>query len=308
MFTLKADATEPRQLPEAGPLLLWRDAAAGGREGLALMVEACGNAKCECRDVSIEGWQVDDRLLAVVDKGETVQFLFAPPLKEAERHVLLATVNVDSGAFKPDPKRSRESGADWLRGALDAELLAALRQRFEAAKLPRPAPPVDWRNEDFTWWKPGMPVGWRDLHEDDERAAEVQLDGVVYVLGDIYCVAPGCECVEVEVIVWREEGSDGELIELGRVTVAPARLDAAQLHAHGKELALVRRIWTAWCAAHLVGALLAERRAEVRRVAPDFEAHVAGVRKKRETGRKIGPNQPCPCGSGKKYKKCCMRG
>jgi len=27
---------------------------------------------------------------------------------------------------------------------------------------------------------------------------------------------------------------------------------------------------------------------------------------KRE-GRKIGRNEPCPCGSGKKYKKCCGR-
>jgi hypothetical protein len=24
-----------------------------------------------------------------------------------------------------------------------------------------------------------------------------------------------------------------------------------------------------------------------------------------QTGRKIGPNEPCPCGSGKKYKRCC---
>ena len=24
----------------------------------------------------------------------------------------------------------------------------------------------------------------------------------------------------------------------------------------------------------------------------------------RREGPKIGPNQPCPCGSGKKYKKC----
>ena len=23
-------------------------------------------------------------------------------------------------------------------------------------------------------------------------------------------------------------------------------------------------------------------------------------------GKKVGPNDPCPCGSGKKYKKCCM--
>ena len=25
----------------------------------------------------------------------------------------------------------------------------------------------------------------------------------------------------------------------------------------------------------------------------------------RNAGKKIGPNDPCPCGSGKKYKKCC---
>ncbi|MBW1792566.1 MAG: SEC-C domain-containing protein [Deltaproteobacteria bacterium] len=25
-----------------------------------------------------------------------------------------------------------------------------------------------------------------------------------------------------------------------------------------------------------------------------------------KAGPKIGRNKPCPCGSGKKYKKCCM--
>ncbi|MFZ4703348.1 MAG: SEC-C metal-binding domain-containing protein [Candidatus Methylumidiphilus sp.] len=25
-----------------------------------------------------------------------------------------------------------------------------------------------------------------------------------------------------------------------------------------------------------------------------------------QRGTKIGRNEPCPCGSGKKYKKCCM--
>ncbi|MCX5726113.1 MAG: SEC-C metal-binding domain-containing protein, partial [Candidatus Saganbacteria bacterium] len=27
----------------------------------------------------------------------------------------------------------------------------------------------------------------------------------------------------------------------------------------------------------------------------------------RRQGPKVGPNAPCPCGSGKKYKKCCGR-
>jgi preprotein translocase subunit SecA len=27
----------------------------------------------------------------------------------------------------------------------------------------------------------------------------------------------------------------------------------------------------------------------------------------RNAAKKVGPNDPCPCGSGKKYKKCCMQ-
>ncbi|HMA66844.1 MAG TPA: SEC-C metal-binding domain-containing protein [Desulfosalsimonadaceae bacterium] len=27
----------------------------------------------------------------------------------------------------------------------------------------------------------------------------------------------------------------------------------------------------------------------------------------RRSGEKVGRNDPCPCGSGKKYKKCCGR-
>ena len=27
----------------------------------------------------------------------------------------------------------------------------------------------------------------------------------------------------------------------------------------------------------------------------------------RTAATKVGPNEPCPCGSGKKYKKCCMQ-
>ena len=27
----------------------------------------------------------------------------------------------------------------------------------------------------------------------------------------------------------------------------------------------------------------------------------------KRAGKKVGRNEPCPCGSGKKYKKCCMR-
>jgi len=36
---------------------------------------------------------------------------------------------------------------------------------------------------------------------------------------------------------------------------------------------------------------------------------VAALARERKRGRKrFGRNSPCPCGSGKKYKKCCLRG
>ena len=53
---------------------------------------------------------------------------------------------------------------------------------------------------------------------------------------------------------------------------------------------------------------------EIRRekVAKETGAAAAGVTavKKapvRTAAKKVGPNDPCPCGSGKKYKKCCMQ-
>jgi uncharacterized protein YecA (UPF0149 family) len=33
-----------------------------------------------------------------------------------------------------------------------------------------------------------------------------------------------------------------------------------------------------------------------------------GVRSARNPLKNVGRNDPCPCGSGKKYKKCCLRG
>ena len=40
------------------------------------------------------------------------------------------------------------------------------------------------------------------------------------------------------------------------------------------------------------------------------EAHLAGdgprQPRKVKPGQKVGRNDPCPCGSGKKYKNCCM--
>ena len=42
-------------------------------------------------------------------------------------------------------------------------------------------------------------------------------------------------------------------------------------------------------------------------VKKDVVYTIMRMEKKKEAPRKVGRNDPCPCGSGKKYKKCCGR-
>lgn len=47
----------------------------------------------------------------------------------------------------------------------------------------------------------------------------------------------------------------------------------------------------------------------VRAARPAFEgARGAGATPHRRVASKLSPNDPCPCGSGRKYKKCCQGG
>ena len=50
-----------------------------------------------------------------------------------------------------------------------------------------------------------------------------------------------------------------------------------------------------------------EKKVEVRRSAKLDELKTNDVKNKPMTSKKIGRNEPCPCGSGKKYKDCCGR-
>ena len=42
-------------------------------------------------------------------------------------------------------------------------------------------------------------------------------------------------------------------------------------------------------------------------ITPEMQTMVDGMFYDTFSGTKIGRNDPCPCGSGKKYKKCCGR-
>ena len=49
------------------------------------------------------------------------------------------------------------------------------------------------------------------------------------------------------------------------------------------------------------------QRPKIRNISTNLNEDGSPAVQQRVVGKKVGRNEPCPCGSGKKYKKCCGR-
>jgi preprotein translocase subunit SecA len=68
--------------------------------------------------------------------------------------------------------------------------------------------------------------------------------------------------------------------------------------------AFVGSTWVETAAVHEQGPTASEIAQQEQAVANNQEQKVETIR---NVGQRVGRNEPCPCGSGKKYKNCCMR-
>jgi preprotein translocase subunit SecA len=59
--------------------------------------------------------------------------------------------------------------------------------------------------------------------------------------------------------------------------------------------------------AHTIYHVKIERREAPQKAQVPVPAQAGGSKKPKVGGKKVGRNDPCPCGSGKKYKHCCGR-
>ena len=131
-----------------------------------------------------------------------------------------------------------------------------------------------------------------------EKIFKIEFKGESYKIADYYCVTPNCDCKEVILHMFPASSNldepDWELVydyNLNKLTECEniSEQDAQEiikiLKESDKEIFLKRHI-----------ALKQELR---------HSLHNKFFKNKKSL-RKIGRNEPCPCGSGKKYKKCCL--
>jgi hypothetical protein len=299
-----------RQLGEDGLLVFWRDGPAPGRrEGLACILSVCPNPERSCELVYVDGYLVDDDAAAVRwdPDGVHLDRLVGSERIRTTLDVSMV-VNVDPCCGEPralpdEPDATDPALVDWFAAEVDGELLEVLhRFRARATGYPPEGPRAD------------VDIDLDTIEESHFATVDELLEGTRsddYLLGDrrywaatFLCPFADCDCHEAR-IVFFEEGADpdGEvgslLIDLG----GASGFKIVEKTHEGPDGCVFEDLWGRFQRRHDVAGLLRRREAQLKAVGATLWRPVAKpVRAARQPGR----NDPCPCGSGKKYKKCCL--
>jgi len=138
----------------------------------------------------------------------------------------------------------------------------------------------------------------------------VEYEEIKLFVDDQYCIDPRCECDAVRLVFLKineETGIGNDLFTIRVPFQDEIEIDD-KLTRYSKEE--IKKIYDHWLKSDLqVMDILETRYRMMKRVGQSLverhpskkpHKHTAGVGQK-----KIGRNDPCSCGSGKKYKKCC---
>jgi hypothetical protein len=150
----------------------------------------------------------------------------------------------------------------------------------------------DWKHGDLVAWGEALVGVRQDIFRLDDRVFEAV---------DLYCVAEGCSCGEAVL----------EFAPIAPRGVPPpgaVRIDkSGQAGLEPEQERHRERLEQLWAAFQKRYPRYRERFARRAAVTQGLAGRIVGAPRtgiERRTA-KVGRNNPCPCGSGKKYKKCC---
>jgi SEC-C motif-containing protein len=291
-----ADRSERRQLGIGGPWVLGPSPSRIGYAAeLAVFATVCPDPGCECREATLRAFLIgSDAGTGVLVSGEEIDPQTLP--------ALTARIDIDSGEIAAEGADERQL-LDRLRAEIDGAMLDSIHERWLRAKgLQRSESFVDgpWSADDL----PGRMVGYREPFPD-ERCDVYRLDGVAFMAEDFYCVTPSCDCAEVRVsFLDTRKVRSAPLIGSVVYDLAkgrPAKIELAARRWRGR----VADLWNAFERRHALPAHLARRMEKMKEVGRALGIAAAEGNPPARAGVKIGRNEPCPCGSGRKYKRCC---
>jgi hypothetical protein len=294
---LKADPSKRRQLSASQPDLFWRDGPTG-RTGLVVLLHACVSPDCPCREVEllvhpVGTWAEGISLTRKGLRYHTRAGSKLPDAADALMAILRADLDIDTGELRlsegAHSNECDESVLAWLRDEMDGELLDHLADKMLRAKSLRPLDRLEV--DDFE--PDTMPV-FDEVYQTG-RIDAYSVGGRRLMVDDAYCVAPGCSCCAMRLIVLDEKRDLGSFMVPLDKNTWPTQVDI------GSEL---EQVWAAFVRRYPTPRPFRQRAKLMKQAAPDIIANSRPAPK--IAPPEIGRNQPCPCGSGKKYKRCCL--
>ena len=250
----------------------------------------CANPLCQCRTVTLNFYDAsgrfDDRLFKLDVNYETWQ------LESSE-------------IFK----------RDLYHRDIAEEFMDSLNDRFKAEILSKIEPKARWEHPlqddiDLSGRDPNCLVLYREIYRTEPfEDILFELDGKIYFVLDHYCPRPKCDCNDVVLSFYLID--DGKInnnpllaykveFETGRGTVVHSSAGVSLRQA--KDLyGGLSKVFGGYAISFF------ENRYRKIKEWGEVYFGVKDTQKKMITP-KTGRNDPCPCGSGRKYKKCCGSG
>lgn len=267
--------TRSRRIDSGEPLFLY-DPPQDGLVAYAVFTAVCDNPECSCTRMYLD-------IFPTVENAHG-EFETQSPALEGEISSDgsdLALVPDRAGTFTPE-------GIEWLKGRLAKEGSRAwiserwrrMRGRIGDPSYHPPAPP-----SDLEWLIP-----FYDLFPYEYDLVVIE-GRKLYLAEDHYCLRPGCSCDEAVVVLIEGEKSRA----LGHVRVPVHRLRAATFEGDPE----IEDLWAAFLEQH-EPTVLRERYEQLRNSVRRLMRSPGTL-----GGPKVGRNALCPCGSGKKFKRCC---
>jgi uncharacterized protein YchJ len=150
----------------------------------------------------------------------------------------------------------------------------------------------------------GLMIGYNEILPYGNRM-KIKTDSSSYMLLDQYCIRPKCGCVEAVTSVMTVDPSGKTAEELCSFGIDYRKKKWTKKDTFRRELelseiraAVEEQIPNSYT-------VLEKRHRRLKSIYKHWKKKNTSRSKSRKR-KKIGRNDPCPCGSGKKYKKCCL--
>ena len=257
----------------------------------------CSNPTCECNEAFI-----DLTLKPIADGGYNTHL-----------KTWRVGVNIIDKSLVESGTPAELSFARGVHGLLRDEDYQLLWQEYARVKF------IDTENADFDTLQVDFPM--KDIEQNSTmigyhdvlpyaRHLSLEINHIRYFVEDLYCVKNNCQCTE-SILCFLPMDVNGSPVEPDFTSYVVDH-ETRQWKAKDSRLVNTPVVDDRTAKSELeakcpnIYGLLAQRHQQLKLLYANYlKSHAP---QQISPTKKVGRNEPCPCGSGKKYKKCCGAG